>query len=57
MAKKDNEILNIMRNPIIGLPDEIILLIIKLTYTYHFKDNEELREVIDDYMNYKNWFI
>lgn len=46
---KKNQLINIFRQYHINIPDEISLYIIKIIYTYHFENNNELKEAIEDY--------
>ena len=56
MIKRDQDLLQIMRKYEVEIPDEIILLIIKLTYTYHFLCPKELKNAINQYPDNINMF-
>ena len=63
MVKRDQAIFNIFKlyhfntfNYTVYIPDEIILLIIKLSYTYHFLCNNELQSAVNQYPGNINIF-
>ena len=56
MIKRDQDLLEIMREYEVRIPDEIILLIIKLSYTYHFKNRNELKNAVSRYPDNINIF-
>ena len=56
MIKSDQDLLEIMRKYEVEIPDEIILLIIKLTYTYHFLCPKKLKNAIYQYPDNINIF-
>ena len=53
LLKREKEVFYIFKNHPFGLPDEIILNIVKYIYSYRFKNKKELKKAISRYSKKK----